>query len=546
MKNNINLIKTGFVYLLFGFMFLSCEEELNKQPLDQLSKETFWKTENDATLGLLALYNSKNRQDQHFNLNNFPTYIQMDCCVDIARSRGGTSFRDFYGGVTNPSTHFLSTLWNGCFEIVARCNNFIENIESVDMSPELVSEMKAEAKFIRAYYYFWMVHFWGDVPLITTPLTIDEANTVQRTPKAEVVSFILNELTEAAQNLPATRPDSEKGRVVKAAALAIKGRMLMSEKKWSEAATAFKSVIDLGLYSIYPDYELLFTEQGQGADNKEIIHAIRYLENDYGSTLQRYVLPFMFTGWHMVSLYNEFVESFLCTDGLTIDESPLYDVKNPLENRDPRLFDICFIDGYTEFKGKLFRSHPDASGAPDRLPRRTWSGICLKKFADEEYTGNNTVYGGDFPLIRYAEVLLGYLESKIEAGDAITQDLLDLTINQIRQRESVNMPIVSQTSPDLLREIVRNERKIELAFEGLRLFDLLRWRIAHVNCGNNARFHGVRITDEPESYDGPYVIDENGYYYYTTRNFRENTDYLLPIPQFEMDIHTDWEQNPGY
>ncbi len=92
----------------------------------------------------------------------------------------------------------------------------------------------------------------------------------------------------------------------------------------------------------------------------------------------------------------------------------------------------------------------------------------------------------------------------------------------------------------------QKERKIELAFEGLRVFDLLRWRTFHVACGNNARFHGVRITDEPESYDGQYVIDENGYYYYETRNFRENTDYLLPIPLFEMDIHTDWEQNPGY
>ncbi len=541
--NNI-VKKTCRVIVLFSLTFVSCEEQLNKYPLDQLSKDTFWQNERDALLGLAALYNTHPRGDSDVSLNNFLPYILMDCTVDIGRERIATAFRYLYNGFTNASDGQIANLWSKSYEIVARCNNFIENVEQADISPELILEMKSEARFIRAYHYFWMVHFWGDIPLTTKTLTIDEANSVQRTPRSEVVDFILNELTEAAEYLPETRPDAEKGRVVKAAALAIQGRMLMSEKRWPEAASAFKSIIDQGLYSIYPDYELLFTARGE--NNHEVIHAIQYLENDYGSTLQRFVLPFMNSGWYYVSLYNEFVESFLCTDGLPIGESPLYDVSKPLENRDPRLFNICFLDKHSVFKGRLFVSHPDSLNAPDALPKRTWSGIGVRKFGDEAYTGSSTKYGGDFPLIRYAEVLLSYLECKLEAGEAISQDLLDLTINQIRQRPSVNMPVVTQTNPELLREIVRNERKIELALEGLRVFDLLRWRIAHINCGNNARFHGMRITDDPENYHGPYVINENGYYYYETRNFREDVEYLLPVPQSEMNIHQDWVQNPGY
>jgi starch-binding outer membrane protein, SusD/RagB family len=543
--NNI-IKKTCCVIVLFNMTFVSCEEQLNKYPLDKLSKETFWKDERDASLGLVSLYNSPSGRGMNSHgLNNYITYIAMDLTVDIGRGRlNWASFRFFYGGQTTSSTRDLSNLWSDCYRVIARCNNFIENIELADISPELILEMKSEARFIRAYHFFWMVHFWGDIPLTTKTLTIDEANSIQRTPRSEVVDFILNELTEAAEYLPEVRPDAEKGRVVKAAALAIKGRMLMLEKRWTEAATVFKSIIDLGLYSIYDDYELLFTERGE--NNNEVIHAIKYLENDYGTEIQRYVLPFMYNeGWHMACLYNEFVESFLCTDGLPIDESPLYNVNNPFENRDPRLFKISFLDRHSVFKGQLFVSHPDSIQYPDALPKRTWSGIGVRKFADEAYTGSPTAYGGNFPLIRYAEVLLSYLECKIESGEAISQDLLDLTINQIRQRPSVNMPVVTQTNPELLREIVRNERKTELPLEGLRLFDLLRWRTAHILLGNNTRFHGVKITDDPVNYKGPYIINENGYYYFETRNFLER-EYLLPIPESEMNIHQDWEQNPGY
>ncbi len=543
MKLYINIL-SGLYLIFSSFLFISCEDDLDLQPLDQLSKETFWKSESDATLALMALYNSQNRGSGELNLNHWPVYVEMDCTVDIGRRRTG-SFRHFYSGTVNSANGSLRNLWGGIYEIVARTNNFLENIDLVEGMPvELVSQMKAEAKFIRAYHYFWLVHLWGDVPLTTQSITIDEANTIARTPRVEVINYVLSELTEAANNLPVIRPDEEKGRIVKAAAMAIKGRMMMSEKRWSDAATEFKGIIDLGNYELYPDYEVLFTARGE--DNKETIHSIRYLENDYASSLQRYVTPFVNAGWHMAAVYNEFVESFPCTDGLPIDESPLYDEDNPFENRDPRLYASCHLDGFSVFQGQLFRSHPDSAGAPDRLPRRDWTGIGLKKFADEAYTGNNQQHGTDFNLIRYAEVLLSYLESKLEAGDPIDQGLLDLTINQIRQRPSVNLPGITETNPELLREIVRNERKIELGFEGLRLFDLLRWRIAHEVCGNNTPFHGVKLTNDPQNYNGQFNINENGYYFYRTRNFRDPTDYLLPIPQSEMDIHFDWQQNPGY
>src|SRR5690606_24701992 len=145
------------------------------------------------------------------------------------------------------------------------------------------------------------------------------------------------------------------------------------------------------------------------------------------------------------------------TDGKSIQDSPLYDPKKPYDNRDPRMDMSIFIPGRTLWKGQLFVLHPDAGGAW-RLTDRDWSGCGLKKFADEIHTTAINNYGVDYQMIRYAEILLGYLESKLEAGVVIDQNLLDISINRLRKRATVNMPSVTETNPAALREIVRRER----------------------------------------------------------------------------------------
>ena len=163
------------------------------------------------------------------------------------------------------------------------------------------------------------------------------------------------------------------------------------------------------------------------------------------------------------------------------------------------------------------------------------SGFLCNKFWDQGYTGNWQYYGGDYAQIRYAEVLLSRLESELEAGTAITQTLLDNTINKVRQRAAVNMPVVTETDPAKLRQIVRNERFVELIFEGgLEYFDLRRWGI--LNQEMDRDILGMRITDDPANYTGQFIINAEGYLIIGRLKFYDY-NYLWPIPLSELDVN---------
>jgi len=176
------------------------------------------------------------------------------------------------------------------------------------------------------------------------------------------------------------------------------------------------------------------------------------------------------------------------------------------------------------------------------MPAFSKTGYGYMKYIDPGYTLDNRTYGGSIPLVRYAEILLSYLESKLEAGDHITQQLLDETINKVRGRASVNMPAITETDATALRPILRNERRVELALEGIRHYDILRWHIAHIVL--DANVYGSKVCDLPGACR--FTVDAQGHYYLYKRAFRENVDYLWPIPQSEIDINPNLEQNPGY
>ena len=545
MKIINKLSKYGImISVVIGIFLSGCQEEfLDKQPTDQLSDATFWKDKKDAKLALTGIYHEKySLYSGHRHSFWQPhTLVKLDATTDIGYEKDDMITR-LNTGSLEASYYVIKNFWESSYDKIARCNNFLDNIQKPKMDEEEKAEMIAEVKFIRAYYYFWMSQLWGGVPLVTEILTLEEANSVTRASKADVVNFVLDELNAAAQDLPETRPDDEHGRIIKAAALAIKGRLLMSEEQWSEAANTYEEIINMGIFAIDPLYKELFEDEAEMSD--EIIMSFKVKQKDLNTRMQVVVLPFMYGGWHLINVYRNLVVDYGMKDGKTIENSPLYNPSNPFENRDPRLEMSVFYPEQTVFRGRLYVAHPDSAGADDRLPRRDWSGYALKKFADEDYEGSPWDYGGDFPVIRYAEVLLSYLESKLEAGDNIDQNLLDQTINKIRGREAVDMPSVTETNTSNLRPILRRERKVELAFEGLRYFDLLRWGIAHEEL--NDKFYGMKITDNPENYEGQFEINEGGFVFCKEYNFREDVDYLWPIPQDEIDINPNLEQNPGY
>jgi hypothetical protein len=386
---------------------------------------------------------------------------------------------------------------------------------------------------------------WGDVPLITKVQTIQEANSVSRNPRADVISFVINELQEAVNDLPVTRPNEQKGRITKGGALAILGRVFLAEKQWDNAKSTYKQVMDLNIYSIDPRFKELFEDGGE--NSTEIILSSKRMPDVYGTSMLLSCLGFTWGGYHHYSPYNELIENFECIDGKPITESPLYNVDNPYVNRDPRLLKSIFVNGVTVFKNTKYVSSPDSSASkyPDQLTRRPWSGYMVKKFCDEGYSGEVRVYGCDFPMIRYAEVLLGYLEANIESGIPITQALLDQTINKVRGRTEIGMPPVTETDVTKLTTILRRERRVEFAWEGLRLYDLFRWHTAHLYLKGTV--HGMKLctTAQAPTYK-KFPVDIHGYYVCETTNFREGVDYLWPIPQTERDVNPNLVQNPGY
>jgi hypothetical protein len=554
MKTNRLEISYIRVAILVGFFSLGllsgCEEDfLDKQPLDQLSTATFWKTEGDAMLALTGVYYLEGTESS--GAKQQYSFWNQDCLLRIFEATTDNGFEkdnnvtDFNNGDMAPSYGPVESMWQLSYLKIAKCNNFLENIDNVDMDATKLAQIKAEVRTIRAWDYFNLAFYWGDVPLITKVLSINEVNSVTRDPRDQVMSFVLSELQAAVADLPSTRPADEDGRITKGGALALLGRVQMAEETWADAKATYKQIIDLGVYQIDPQWKELFEDDGE--NSPEMVLKMKRMPDLYGNSLLLSCLGFTWGGYHHYSPYNELVEQFECTDGLAIDQSPLYDVDNPYENRDPRLYMTFFIDKLTIFKGTMYISHPDSSPTkyPDQLTRRPWSGYALKKFCDEDYYGNVRVYGRDVILVRYAEILLSYLECNIETGTAITQDLLDQTINQVRGRAAVNMPAVTETDPVALTTILRRERRVELAWEGLRLYDLFRWRIAHIVL--RSKVHGMKLCTSAEAATyTKFPVDQNGFYFCEETFFREDVDYLWPIPQSERDVNSNLTQNPGY
>ena len=537
---NIIIPKTWVILgLLLALSFGCSKDLLDKQPLDAVSDATFWKTENDAKLALIGCYNTgAGWQDGDFWTPRSIVYLDLMAGDGSEKELIPDHVTD---GTLTSSYWVTGSYWTNAYKKIATCNNFLDHAANITMDDTKKAVMIAEVRTIRAYEYFNIALYFGGVPLVKKVLTLAEANSVSRATQAEVWTFVETELKESAAVLPTTRPDAENGRITAGAALGILGRVQMAEKKWSDATVTYKAIIDFNCYSIDPMYRELFLRDHEFS--KEIIMSSQYMKDKYGQVLPIYETPEAWGGWHQFSPFNELVKDYECTDGKTIDASPLYDKNNPYNNRDPRLDATIMIPERTVYKGTIYTTNP-TSGNNDKFGKYpVWSGYSILKFMEDEVD----VWNADtnFSLIRYAEVLLGYLESKLESGATIDQALLDQTVNKVRGRAAVNMPPVTTTDPTELRKIVRRERRVEFAFEGIRYYDILRWGIAATEL--NHQFTGQKLTNDPASYTA-YPVDADGYYIMSQqkRAFIAGKNELWPIPQSEIDINKNLTQNTGY
>lgn len=537
------ILKRILPLLLLVAALNACSDKLDQNPTNAYASETFWTNETNARIALTGVYRGNINYSTHVNPTDWWAYcglIFFEHATDNAFDRRGKNAEQnrLTNGTLVATNGTIASLWTGSYARNTMCNYFLENIGQVNMDEDEKKRMIAEVRFIRACQYFYLSQFWGDVPLVTKTLTPDEANSVAKTAKSDIINFILTEFSEAVEDLPRYKdiPADEFGRASKQAALAFLGRVYLSEKRYSEAAAVYKEIIDYGDNIIDPDYATIFTDENE--TSAENIFSVQFLANTAPNALPLHAYPAVKGGYNIVNPMESLAIQYDFTDGTPFSyDDPRFDSHNMAANRDPR-FAATFLWNGCEFAGSTYVCHPDSSSSVDQLTyskQATRTGYGLRKFFNESFSGDpKTGYGGNLPIIRYAEVLLSYLEAELEAGKPITQDLLNGTINKIRGRKSVNMPAITEADPELLRPILRKERRIELALEGIRYWDLLRWGILGETMQGD--FWGASFPDAKKTGS---KTDPTGHkrWWVDNKAFRIGQDEVWPIPQTEQDIN---------
>jgi len=525
MKNRLIII------LVLSVAFCSCKKNfLDRQPLTEYSETTLWTGANDAIAACNAAYS---------NFEDGQWVVYMDDASDNAHDPYPWEGWQEFGNMQLLSPNSWRSKYD--FTTITQCNWFLANIDKTPMDEGLLKRMKGEVRFIRAYEYFERAQLYGDFPLVTKMLTTTEANDVVRAPKSEVVQFILNELDTIATTLPTTYDASDRGRITQGAAWALKARVELFNEKYAESAASAKKVMDLGVYSLFPNYQDIFRMNNEY--NSEIILDRGYLDTDPNLTIGLMVLAPESTpggGWSSVNITQSLIDAYEMANGKTIDDPVSgYDIDHPFVNRDPRLLQTVIIPG-AEYAGIIF--NPMDPNSLDYWPTYNYTGYVGRKYINYKSDFSDLYKAGlNIPLIRYAEVLLTYAEAKIESN-SIDNTVYD-AIDEVRLR--AGLPAVDQAkyaTQAQLRDLIRRERRVELAMEGLRWYDIQRWKIG--NEVMNGPVYGLRFSN----------IDANGNVTYTStehakiedRVFDPSKNYLWPVPQGQLDLGKNLSQNPNY
>lgn len=514
-------MKKLMILFLACFMMACDDSFLSRNPLVTLSPDNFFNNQEECKLLVTGLYKTMTYQD----------YLFLDEYTDDVFSNAvlGGSGQNFIQGNIQTFDDYSKKRWTKNYQAIGNANLAVNGIGASSIAESVKLQLCSEARFFRAYYYFDLIALYGDVPLILTNPSASENLTPQRTPVDKVLEQVLTDLDFAAQNLPASYTAKDLGRVTKNAALAFKARVLVFFAKYADAAIAAKQCIDLGNHSLFPDLRGLFTEANEY--NKEIVFDVGYLKDIQPSQRNMNIITqdiFLPT----LSLANEFE----MTNGKKIaDAGSNFDPLDPAKGRDPRFWATILFPG-TEKDGII-----DTNGNPFIfIPANDLSvtGMRLRKSADySDRTNNNS--GTNFIILRYADVLLMYAESTNEIAGP-TSAVYD-AINQVRKR--AGMPDLSENlSKEEMREKIRHERRVELAGEGLRYYDVVRWKIADSIFKKNIEGYDKQKLIDPKNPD-KWIFEPSNV---LKANWNAKKGYLWPIPGEEILLNPKLSQNPGY
>ena len=583
-------------------MLVSCVD-LDLNPLSEGSSENWYSSQSEIEMSLNDFYRT--------------VFFPIDDMLwgDDVTARNNTC--EISNGTLTSESWTISNRWENYYKGIARGLRIIKSMDrarTMGVSEKDIAQYEGEAYFYIGYAYGMLAFHWGDVILDKEGMSLDEAYSASRSPKADVLAYSYECLDKAAERLPESYSGLQ--RATKGAAYAFKARIALYNGDYSVAAAAAKSCMDLNVYKLHDNYQDLFTASWSD-------EWIFFFRGDV--TLKQYYwaaadvqncISRLSGGWGGQKAPSyELVCAYPCIDGKPIDESPLYNPKDIFENRDPRMamtivpfasaYSKCVLDGTYNpedyaWLGYEYSPSPikttvlkiaDGSQVANKdskagAEHASYTGLLFKKYIDESFLENG--YKGaptTYPVMRYGDVLLMYAEAMNETNKC-SQEVLDATINKLRERAykgtGIDYPRVTVGTQQQLRTVIRTERFIEMAWEGHRYSDLIRWKLAGKVFNNpvyylkrawsgstswngdesavsaeykqliqnwkdgNYPLGGVPQIDEDGIADLSEMVEKGYITIATERKFDESRDYLWPIPASDLLINENLTQNPKW
>lgn len=572
-----------FITLAASLFLTSSCYDLDVYPEDQLSSGTFFQTQDHADQIMMGVYSQMQSDDI------FGRQFGLDCLGGIGSGYDPASYAVIGRGTYNSTSGLVTGKFKNLYEGIARANILLQNVDRCDMSDELKLRYKAEARFMRALYYFTLMDFFGPVPVYdeSTIVAEDFMNMLEpRKSLEEVRKFIIDDLDNADTYLPTEWDASNAGRATKAAAMSLKGKVLLYAKEYEAAKECFEAVVTnkegkYGEKELYPDYAGLFKPGGD--ESSEMIFAIQNIGGvgqDFGMPTTFYMGSRASYGscWNNVMASIDFVDSYECKNGKPFNWNDYFEGYNEnidirkevlyakldnskkvvtypaslekllemYENRDPRM-KASIILPYTHYAGWVKNAPKDTefillekqgdaheNNGFIRVNQNYQLYLWRKFVAEGNMDGainNRADTPINFPIIRLADVYLMLAEcyNQMENGD---QEKAVYYINKVRNRASVNMPEINngdswmeaRTKEEVFARI-RHERAVELAAEGWSFSDMRRWGLLEEVAGPVKDIVNKKLYDR--------VVNER--------------DYLWPIPQDEIDKNPNLRpNNPGW
>ncbi|MDR0541525.1 MAG: RagB/SusD family nutrient uptake outer membrane protein [Dysgonamonadaceae bacterium] len=561
--------QTGYIAIITGILLSGCVN-LDREMVTTLTKEQVNKEYEYARFQAASLYT--NLPEGFFELGEA---MQASACDEATFSYSG-SVKTIHSGGWSPINNPDDGLGR-YYTAIRKVNDFLNpavevNLDAYRLDPTESSQIiyrtrsaeirnwKYEARFLRTFYFFELVKRYGGLPIITQPLPLEaDFTAINRNSLSECFQFILDECDSVSVDgaLPAKYGSEDLGRVTKGAALALKSRVLLymasdlynspqvwaqgyahnelisipsgnRSQRWKAAADAALKVINL----TEAGYNLLtnYTQLGKTFDNPELIMVRRRDANNYFEQIN---FPMGYPGGRgSVTPSQNLADAYERMDGTPFDWNNPVHSANPYSGRDPRL-DFTVYRNESKFREVTLQCYTGGANGKGIL-KATTTGYYIRKFIDENLDlqlGRSSVHS--WPLFRISEMYLNYAEA-LNEYDPGNPNIL-LYINKIRGRNGVSMPPVTVTDQNLVRERIRNERRIELAFEEHRLWDVRRWMIAHEVL--NKPLYGIEITKHDTGFSYKKIEVEKRVF--------DPKMYFYPIPQNILLMKgNQWVQNP--